>query len=179
MQTNSELESLLQKVGELKGLTIFALGYLNGSHTAEDIYQEVLLDLITGKVVYDPSKNSNLNRWFLLQVKRKAIDQYRHEFGRQRSHRRIQVQFQDLQEERFLDLADPTAEVEFVEEIDKLYNALLNLPSEKEREILKLHYLEAKSCREVAASLGISEGGVYAYLHTGRIHMRELIGEAA
>lgn len=76
--------------------------------------------------------------------------------------------------QRAPDTADPIASLESRQEVRRLLHALELLPR-RQREVLRLAFLEGRSYQEIARTLDISEGNVKTRVNRARARLRTLL----
>ena len=134
------------------------LGYLNGKlnnlHIAEDLCSDVFVKVYENLDTYDETKAS-LSTWIYQITKNTLIDYYR--------VRRVEVPFseefmtEDSEEGEGSGCNESEVELEVCnnEMLEALASALETL-SEKEREVIILHYYSGLRMKEIADKMGIS-----------------------
>ena len=133
------------------------LAHARNVHDAEDAMQEVFLKAITK---LDRLREPGKARSWLLQIARRTC------IDRSRRRRKGQPLPHDLPAP--VRRPDPRVEA--------LHAAIAKLP-EKHREAITLYYLDGRSCRAVAAALGVREAAVRQRLVRGRLMLHELLRE--
>lgn len=131
----------------------YACGQIRPVAAAEDLVQEVFLDLyetlLAGQRIEYPKA------WTLCVLRRKAAESRRRPLGIDRIHETLESVADIQPDARAPDLHD---EIE-----RKSLRTHLDVLSEREEEVLLLR-LEAMKCREIARALGISINSVNTYL---------------
>ncbi len=131
----------------------YALGQVRPRAAAEDLVQEVFLDLYEALLAEQSIRYPKA--WTICVLKRKATEKRRDPLGMDRIHQQLDGVAEAQADQREGNL-DRTIE----------YHRLrrhLNLLSAREEEVLLLR-LEAMKCREIAGALGISINSVNEYL---------------
>ena len=160
------IDSLARRHGRM----IFTAAYrmLGNEHDAEDVLQEVMLELLNGKV-----KGRTIRDWgaFLrVMASRRAIDLLR----RSSKH--------DKNVALPVDLADPSSRLSrnLLERRRKaalLRDAMRRL-DEREAEVFSLRYFEELSYEKIAAALDMSVSHVGVILHRARKRLHEILDPA-
>jgi RNA polymerase sigma factor (sigma-70 family) len=145
---------------EQYGRAVFAvcLAHTGNIHDAQDVMQDVFVRALAK---LDSLQNPRSARAWLLQIARRmCVD---------RSRRRAPSR--PLPAE----LAAPAGQSR--DEQSERVQAAIRRLSEAQREIIALYYFDRRSCRSVAASLGISEAAVRQRLVRARLTLHELLTE--
>ena len=160
------IDSLARRHGRM----IFTAAYrmLGNEHDAEDVLQEVMLELLNGKV-----RERTIRDWgaFLrVMASRRAIDLLR----RSSKH--------DNNVALPLDLADPSSclsrnLLERRRKADLLRDAMRRL-GKQEAEVFSLRYFEELSYEKIAAALDLSVSQVGVILHRTRKRLHEILDPA-
>ena len=130
------------------------------ARAAEDVTQEVFLDVWQRPLAFDPVKGS-LRGWMAMMAHRRAVDLVRREEAQRRRSR--DGQFYDGTVSR----GDPVGDqVSDADAAARLTTALQALPEHLSR-ALALAYLEGRTYREVAVELGLPEGTAKSRLREG------------
>ena len=134
----------------------FIRRHVGSEHLAEDLTQEVFLQLCKNFETYDPSRE--LRPWVLAVAMNKVRDHWR---GRshQLSSREVYLEEVDAFGERASTQADPGAGLEARETAKLLAEAIAELP-ESMRSVLLLRVYEGRSFEELAELVGRSEVAV-------------------
>ena len=141
----------------------FLIATLGDRAAAEDVLQQVFLDVWRSASAYDPDR-AGLLTWIMSIARNRAIDHRR---------RRIPVPSGDLPDEGGAepDESDALAERWRVA-------ALLDRLHAEEREVLRLRFYEDLNQREIAERLEMPLGTVKMRMVDGLDRMRDLMGEA-
>lgn len=140
----------------------FAWYTSENSMIAEEITQEVFMQLISKPSRYDPSKGSVAG--YLIGIARNLA---RRSIAENPDHVPITEELLDSDGTGFASDADLVAELSRLELVETLRKAVLSLP-EKYREVLILRDLEEISHQETADLLQCSLGTVASRLHRAR-----------
>jgi RNA polymerase sigma-70 factor (ECF subfamily) len=132
---------------------------------AEDVHQEVFLEVWRRGTGYDPGRSS-LGTWIMLIARSRAIDHLR---------RRIPEPL-DPQSPAAGDPADPAASPDLLVERWAMAVRLARLPDEQAR-ILRMRFHDGLSQTEIAERTGIPLGTVKTYMVRGLRRLRELMEE--
>ena len=127
-----------------------ALRVLGQWHAAQDVAQDVFVELWSHPGRYDPAAGS-LRTYLTVLARRRAIDVVRSELrriARQERNHRLTPQ---------PGVASPSDEVEAAEAAGVVRAAVRLLP-DSQREVVELAYFGGLSYREVALAIGIPEG---------------------
>lgn len=125
-------------------------------HAAQDVTQQVFLQLWTEPQAFDPARGS-LRGWLALLGRRRAVDWVRREAVRRRPQLPGEPRRACSAEDAVID-----ATVR-----DHVATAVEGLPPTY-REVVRMLYYEELSVREIASRLGIPEGTTKTRLRTAR-----------
>ena len=142
----------------------FLIRVLGNRSTAEDVLQQVFVEVWRRAGQYDPDRAPMLT-WIMAIARSRAIDQMR---------RRIPVPSGDLVAENGaveIDTADVLAE-------RWRFTGLLGRLHPEEREVLRLRFYEDLTQTEIADRMGMPLGTVKMRMVAGLGRLRELMGEA-
>ena len=145
------------------------LGYLRGAlrdpAAAEDVHQEVFLEVWRRGPAYDPDRAS-LGTWVMLIARSRAIDHLRRHVPEPR----------DPQRTGGWEREDPTASPDLLVERWAMAVRLTRLPPEEAR-TLRMRFQEGLSQTEIAERTGIPLGTVKTYMVRGLRRLRDLMEE--
>lgn len=149
-------------------LYVFALSKLDDEENAEEVIQNVFIDLWQKRKT---DQIENLSAYLYRAVKNKCIDQIRQRLVRGR-HEEIVLQTRNEE--------DPsTEELLAFQELKAVLNMAMNSLPEKTREIFRLSRMEYLSVREVSVALSIPERTVEYHLAQAlkmmRVYLRDFI----
>ena len=135
-------------------------------HAAEDVAQQVFLQLWTQPGAYDPGRAS-LRSWLAVLSHRRAVDWVRRESLRHKPDHRHEV------------ASAPSAEDQVIEAtlLQRVTTAIDGLPATY-REVVRMLYYEDLSVKEIAVRLGIPEGTTKTRLRTARQRLAADLGAA-
>ncbi|HKR67817.1 MAG TPA: ECF RNA polymerase sigma factor SigK [Streptosporangiaceae bacterium] len=133
---------------------------------AEEVMQEVLLDVWRLASRFDPSKGSGQS-WVMTLAHRRAVDRVRSE----RSHatRELRAARADI------DYDDVTEAVEASLEAERVQRCLSSL-TRLQRECVNMAYYGGYTYAEVAELLGVPSGTVKTRMRDGLIRLRDCLG---
>ena len=143
---------------------------LGDVHRAEEVVQEVFLDLWMRPERYDHSRGS-LAAFLAVQANSRALDRIRSDTARQR---------RDEQEARMTARLTTTVEDEETRIVisERVRRVLADLP-EQERHPISMAFYQGRTYRQVADALGVPEGTVKSRIRSGLRRMRDMLGDAA
>ena len=139
-----------------------ALRILHDATEAEDVVQEVFVQVWRQATRYDPARGSP-EAWLCTMSRTRALDRLRRRTARR--------------EEPSEAAPNPTG-VPRAEEALAVRSALQGLP-EDQRRALELAYYEGLTQSEIARHLGEPLGTIKTRIRTGMIRLRETLGAAA
>ena len=143
-------------------------GVIRDPFLAEEVTQEVFLEIWRGAATFDPARGSAL-AWLATIAHRRAVDRVRSE---QRSVDR------DRRAAAHVIAYDEVAEsAEHNLERERVRHCLKRL-TELQRESVTLAYYGGRTYREVAALLGVPAGTVSTRMRDGLIRLRDCLGVA-
>jgi RNA polymerase sigma-70 factor (ECF subfamily) len=139
-----------------------ALRILRNTAEAEDVVQEVFVQVWRQADRYDPSRGS-AEAWLCTIARTRALDRLR-----RRSARR----------EESVDVAPASSAAPKTEEALAVRKALATL-SEDQRQALELAYYDGLTQTEIAERLGAPLGTIKTRIRTAMIRLRDLLGPAS
>jgi RNA polymerase sigma-70 factor (ECF subfamily) len=133
----------------------------------EDLAAEVLLQIVSGDyaVLRQFRGNSSLATYLTVIARRICV----HELARRHAAREVQPAAQRANLDEIEDEVPRTPGLESLEEVEKL---LSKLPS-REREVVRLHYIEGRSYEEISAELNIPVNSIGPILSRARKKLRQ------
>lgn len=148
-----------------KVLVVFAKKYLNDLDVAQDITQELFVQ------IYEKRESlhihTNLKGFLYTSVKNRCLDYIKTS--------KIQSDHKNIIKEQLLDQHfDDTDFIEETELQEKIHKAILDLP-EQNQKIFKLSRLEGKSNQEIANELGLSKRTVETHISNALKKLRTSI----
>lgn len=141
-------------------LGLFALKYVKDKEVAEDIVNDVILELYSRKLKFE--NLTALKSFLYLSIKNKSLNYIRHNNARERY---LQITSQEHEERFFLDNI-----VE--EEIYFLLQKAVNELTDPIRKIYELS-LQGKSNEEIAAHLNLTIDSIKSYKKRGKSVLKE------
>jgi RNA polymerase sigma-70 factor (ECF subfamily) len=138
---------------------------------SEEVTQEVLLNVWTSAVRYDPARGSAM-AWVMTMAHRRAVDRVRSEQSASDRHRRLGAREIDPA----YDCVAETVETRLDQEaVRRCLSSLTDL----QRESVTLAYYSGRSYREVAEHLELPVGTVKTRMRDGLIRLRDCLGVVA
>lgn len=142
-------------------------------HDAEDLLQEVFVRLV--RTIGDYQHDGRFDAWLF----RVAANLVRDRIRRARTSRQVPAAADDEGRDLLADLPDklidsPAARLERHEQIDRLQQAISQLP-EVEREVILLRHFSQLPFREIADIMDTPLGTALARAHRGLARLRELM----
>jgi RNA polymerase sigma-70 factor (ECF subfamily) len=137
---------------------------LNDELDAEDVLQEVFLQIWTRAESYSPAKGKPLG-WLITLARRRAIDRLRQRCAYRRATDRFELESQDPTGALH---RSPTADVAvFQEDVRDLLRVALGRLPQKQHDVVSCAYLAGMSQREIAAHMNIPLGTVKTRMELG------------
>ncbi len=151
---------------------LFSTAYrvLNNQQAAEDVLQDVFVQIWEKAPLYDPARGKPLT-WAVTLTRNKAIDRLRGLQRRNRLHDDVEKQSATM--EQFDDRSSLDA-VNGVERAQMVKAAIGKL-SREQREALELAFFSGLTQTEIAERLGEPLGTIKARIRRGMMRLRELI----
>jgi RNA polymerase sigma-70 factor (ECF subfamily) len=142
-------------------------------HDAEDLLQEVFVRLV--RMISEYQHDGRFDAWLF----RIAANLVRDRARRARTSRQVGTAVDEQGREWLADVPDddadaPSARLERGEQIDRMQQALGELP-ELEREVILLRHFSQLPFREIAEIMGTPLGTALARAHRGLAKLRELM----
>jgi RNA polymerase sigma-70 factor (ECF subfamily) len=152
--------------------TLFSVAnrVLNNREAAEDVLQDVFIQIWEKAPLYDPSRGKPIT-WAMTLVRNKAIDRLRSLQRRARLREDLQRESETLEQADDRTSFDAAATGEAGQ---LLRGALLQLTSDQ-REALELAFFGSMSQSEIAIRLGEPLGTIKARIRRGLVKLRELM----
>ncbi|MHA3775396.1 sigma-70 family RNA polymerase sigma factor [Verrucomicrobiota bacterium sgz303538] len=144
-----------------------AIRILNNQEAAEDVLQDVFLQIWEKAPLYDSSRGKPLT-WAITLTRNKAIDRLR---ALQRRHR---LQEQVEKETHLFDQLDDRSSLDAVDAVEKghlVRDAITSLPKEQ-REAIELAFFAGLTQVEIAEQLDEPLGTVKARIRRGMMRLR-------
>lgn len=144
-----------------------ALSVLGDLNTAEDVLQDVFVQLWERAAQYDPACGKPLT-WAVVLTRHKCIDRLR----AQERRRRLNEAMQELDTEPATGEPDRAPErMALNEQVEMMRQALAELSAEQ-RHAIELAFLRGRTQTEIAAELAVPLGTVKARIRRGMLHLR-------
>ncbi|WP_284748182.1 ECF RNA polymerase sigma factor SigK [Amycolatopsis sp. RTGN1] len=136
---------------------------------AEEVTQEVLLEIWRKAAQFDPERTPKVRTWALTIAHRRAIDRVRSEqAGRDRQDRAARLDVQRPYDEAAEEMLSTMDE----ERVRRALGELTPL----QREAVELAYYHGLTYREVAEKLAVAEGSVKTRIRDGLVRLRAALG---
>lgn len=149
-----------------------ALKFLKEDADAQDVVQDVFIQIWDKAKLYDPAKGKPLT-WALTMTRNRSIDRIR------AIQRRTRLR-DDFKAETFVDesagLREALTEVDASEKGQILRSAVGKLAAQQ-REVVELAYFQGLTQSEIAERLGEPLGTVKARARRGLMKLKELLGD--
>jgi RNA polymerase sigma-70 factor (ECF subfamily) len=161
-------EKLYRRFGAVLFATIVRV--LNHREAAEDVLQEVFLQIWEKAPLYDPARGKPLT-WALTLARNRAID-------RLRSTRRSQRVRDEIEREAHaFDSLDPRSSADAMEAVEKgtLVRDAMKKLSKEQREAVALAFFSGLTQTEIAERLGEPLGTIKARIRRGMMRLRDLL----
>lgn len=140
---------------------------LGRSASAQDVVQDVLVELWTHPDRYDPCAGS-LRTYLMMLARHRAVDHARAEFrrvARQQRHHRLNP---------VVAAPTPSEQVAAAAAADAVRDAVKQLP-EQLRIVVELAYFRGMTFREVAVAVGIPEGTAKSRIRRAFVRLEHLL----
>jgi RNA polymerase sigma-70 factor (ECF subfamily) len=152
---------------------LFSVAYrvLNNEAAAEDVLQDVFVQIWEKAPLYDPAIGKPLT-WALTLTRNKAIDRLR------ATQRRSRLQDKVQQESEVFEQFDARSSFEALAsaEAGKLVREAMAKLSQDQRQVIELAFFSSMTQTEIAELLNLPLGTVKARIRRGMMKLRELIG---
>ena len=164
----ASFEELYRRFSGMLFATIFRI--LNQQEAAEDVLQEVFLQIWEKAPLYDPVRGKPLT-WIVTLARNKAIDRLR---STQRSHR---LQSEVEREAQAFDPAEERNSADALEAVEqgKLVREAVQKLSKDQREAISLAFFSGLTQTEIAERVGEPLGTVKARIRRGMMRLREVL----
>jgi RNA polymerase sigma-70 factor (ECF subfamily) len=151
---------------------LFGTAYriVNNRETAEDVLQEVFIQIWEKAPLYDPCRGKPLT-WAITLTRNKAIDRLRS--GQRRARLQDQVEEQAKSDAQF-DEQDGVSGLDLAENARTVRAALAKLPAEQ-REAIELAFFSGLTQTEISDRLGQPLGTVKARIRRGMMRLRSAL----
>jgi RNA polymerase sigma-70 factor (ECF subfamily) len=152
---------------------LFSVAYrvLNNEAAAEDVLQDVFVQIWEKAPLYDPAIGKPLT-WALTLTRNKAIDRLR------ATQRRSRLQDKVQQESEVFEQFDARSSFEALAsaEAGKLVREAMAKLSQDQRQVIELAFFSSMTQTEIAELLNLPLGTIKARIRRGMMKLRELIG---
>jgi RNA polymerase sigma-70 factor (ECF subfamily) len=152
---------------------LFATAYrvLNNQEAAEDVLQDVFIQIWEKAPLYDPARGKPIT-WAVTLTRHKAIDRLRS------IQRRSRLQDDAHKEAETMEKFDGKSSFDAVSsaETAKMVREAIQTLTEDQREAIELAFFSSMTQAEIAERLGEPLGTVKARIRRGMIRLREVIG---
>jgi len=161
-----------EKLYERFSGVLFSTAYrvLNNSEAAEDVLQDVFVQIWDKAPLYDPARGKPLT-WAVTLTRNKSIDRLRGLQRRNRLHDDVE------KESATFDQFDDRSSLDAVTGIERaqMVRAAIEKLSTEQRKALELAFFSGLTQTEIAEQLGEPLGTVKARIRRGMMRLRELI----
>lgn len=140
---------------------------LNDRETAEDVLQEVFLQIWEKAPLYDPERGKPMT-WAITLARNKSIDRLR--ATQRRGRLQEQIEKEKRIDEQF-DARDGAADMNLIENAAAVRQALQKLPAEQ-REAIELAFFSGLTQTEITERIKQPLGTVKARIRRGMMKMR-------
>jgi RNA polymerase sigma-70 factor (ECF subfamily) len=152
---------------------LFSVAYrvLNDSNAAEDVLQDVFVQIWEKAPLYDPSRGKPMT-WAITMTRNKAIDRLRS------AQRRNRLQGEVVEEAKSLAQFEDSGSAEAVEAAETgqiVLEALEQLPTDQ-RVPIEMAFLKSMTQSEIAEALGEPLGTIKARIRRGLLRLRQIVG---
>ena len=153
---------------------LFSTAYrvLNNQQAAEDVLQDVFIQIWEKAPLYDPLRGKPMT-WAVTLTRNKAIDRLRSTQRRSRLQDDVQKESQTFEQFDDKSSFDAVASVE----TGKLVREAIQKLSKSQREAIELAFFSSLTQTEIAERLGEPLGTVKARIRRGMMRLRELVGD--
>lgn len=147
-----------------------ALQILNDHREAEDVVQEVFIQIWDKAKLYDAARGKPLT-WAMTLTRNKAIDRLRSAQRRYRLQDRVEKETKITNQ---VAVKNSSEEVEILEKSRLIRAAVLEL-SKEQREAIELAFFSGLTQNEIAQELNQPLGTVKARIRRGMLRLKEMI----
>jgi len=152
---------------------LFSTAYrvLNNQEAAEDVLQDVFIQIWEKAPLYDPSRGKPIT-WAITLTRNKAIDRLRSTVRRNRLGDDLEREAQS--QDQFDDRSSFDALA--AEDRGKLVREAIQKLSEDQREAIELAFFSSLTQLEIAERLNVPLGTIKARIRRGMLRLRDLLG---
>ena len=152
---------------------LFSIAYrvLNNQEGAEDVLQDVFVQIWEKAALYDPSRGKPMT-WAITLTRNKAIDRLRS------TQRRSRLQDDLLHESQTAEQFDDKSSFDAVSSVEtgELVRAAIAKLSKDQREAIEFAFFSSLTQTEISERLNEPLGTVKARIRRGMMKLRELLG---
>jgi RNA polymerase sigma-70 factor (ECF subfamily) len=148
-----------------------ALRVLNNQEAAEDVLQDVFLQIWEKAPLYDPSRGKPMT-WAVTMTRNKAIDRLRSTVRRHRLQDDVQREAETF--EQFDDRS--SFEAAASGDTSKLVREAIQKLSKDQREAIELAFFSSLTQMEIAERLNEPLGTIKARIRRGMLKLKDLLG---
>jgi len=147
-----------------------AFRILNDREAAEDVLQDVFVQIWEKAPLYNPSLGKPVT-WAITLTRNKAIDRLRATDRRSRLKEAMQSESKVLEQFDGRSSFDAVAS----EEAAKMVRASIQMLSEDQRQVIELAFYSSLSQTEIAERLNVPLGTIKARIRRGMLKLKELL----
>lgn len=174
IQKNNNLafRALINKYKKLVYNT--ALRLINNTSDAEDIFQDVFLEIY--KSCHYIKNEDDLTMWIYKIAYNKSISFLRKKNPAKANHEPEDSSGQELQHKQFIENFTPAKQLEQKENIANLYRLIDEL-SDNQKTVLLLHKFEGLSQKEICERLNLSINSVESLIYRAKKNLKQKLTE--
>ena len=152
---------------------LFSTGYrvLNNQEAAEDVLQDVFIQIWEKAALYDPARGKPMT-WAITLTRNKAIDRLRSTQRRSRLQDDLEHEAQTVEQFDDKNSFDAVSSVETGEMVREAIKKL----SKDQREAIELAFFSSLTQTEISERLGEPLGTVKARIRRGMMKLKDLLG---
>lgn len=171
---NDFVDRFLSLIYHVIGYTAHLRSFRIGPEDKEDIAAEVLLKIVANnfKVLREFRGNASLATYLTVIARRICIQELARRQQVKESIKRGESRLQEVEPD---DAPAAVKGIERLEEVDKLLKRL----SGREREIVRLYYLEGRTYEEISTETDVPVNTIGAVLSRARKKLREMVAASA